>query len=329
MTITVGDVGRHLAFNLGGELPPALPLIDLVNQAGQYLISSHYWKWRQKVEMHLDLRGSITLTSSAALSSTGTSLTDTGNFADYTRAIGDRVELTSGTDGTGALTSDFYEIINATDDVLTLATSASTGTVTAVAGTIDTNTVAFPSDFKRVVPGSAISDSDAIIHGLEFVSLDRLNTLRTNEVDVTSYGNFYGAIVHAGPTGSPNYEPVTPLLAIYPTPSANERDAFTGFYEAGWAEVTDDNDPLTLLDALEGPFFTLCEHWARARVESDEAGMAQRLAEFEQDVSLIAAKRVDGGRQPTYGIMRGGAGSIRRHGQHASVPSRFTVNAPS
>jgi len=322
MTITVGDVGRHLAFNLGGELPPALPLIDLVNQAGQYLISSHYWKWRQKVEMHLDLRGSISITG-ATISSTTLTVANS-ELDDYTRVTGDRIELTAGT----SVTSDFYEIVNHSGDVLTLDSAPGNATADAV-GTIDTNTVAFPSDFKRVVPGSAISDSDAIIHGLEFVSLDRLNTLRTNEVDVTSYGNFYGAIVHAGPTGSPNYEPVTPLLAIYPTPSANERDAFTGFYEAGWAEVTDDNDPLTLLDALEGPFFTLCEHWARARVESDEAGMAQRLAEFEQDVSLIAAKRVDGGRQPTYGIMRGGAGSIRRHGQHASVPSRFTVNAPS
>jgi len=322
MTITVGDVGRHLAFNLGGELPPALPLIDLVNQAGQYLISSHYWKWRQKVEMHLDLRGSISITG-ATISSTTLTVANS-ELDDYTRVTGDRIELTAGT----SVTSDFYEIVNHSGDVLTLDSAPGNATADAV-GTIDTNTVAFPSDFKRVVPGSAISDSDAIIHGLEFVSLDRLNTLRTNEVDVTSYGNFYGAIVHAGPTGSPNYEPVTPLLAIYPTPSANERDAFTGFYEAGWAEVTDDNDPLTLLDALEGPFFTLCEHWARARVESDESGMAQRLAEFEQDVSLIAAKRVDGGRQPTYGIMRGGAGSIRRHGQHASVPSRFTVNAPS
>jgi len=322
MTITVGDVGRHLAFNLGGELPPALPLIDLVNQAGQYLISSHYWKWRQKVEMHLDLRGSISITG-ATISSTTLTVANS-ELDDYTRVTGDRIELTAGT----SVTSDFYEIVNHSGDVLTLDSAPGNATADAV-GTIDTNTVAFPSDFKRVVPGSAISDSDAIIHGLEFVSLDRLNTLRTNEVDVTSYGNFYGAIVHAGPTGSPNYEPVTPLLAIYPTPSANERDAFTGFYEAGWAEVTDDNDPLTLLDALEGPFFTLCEHWARARVESDESGMAQRLAEFEQDVSLIAAKRVDGGRQPTYGIMRGGAGSIRRHGQHASVPTRFTVNGPS
>lgn len=323
MTITVGTVGRHIAFNLGGELPPALPLIDLVNQAGRYLIASHNWKWRQVVEMHLNLRAKVTITAGSL---SGTALTVTNSeLDDYTRVIGDRLEITS---GTGA-TADFYEIIDhPSTDVLTL-DRAPGGSGSDIAATIETNTVAFPSDFKRVVPASAISDSDAIIHGLEFVSLDRLNTLRTNEVDVTSYGNFYGAILHAGPTPSPNFEAVTPILGIYPTPTTNERDAFTGFYEAGWAEVDDDNDPLTLLQELEGPFLTLCEHFARGRVESDEASMAQRLAEFEQDPSFIAAKRIDGGRQPTYGLMRGGAAQFSRHGRHSSVPTRFTVNGPS
>ncbi len=323
MTITVGDVGRHLAFNLGGELPPSLPLIDLVNQAGRYLISSHYWKWRQRVEMHLNLRAVVNITAASISGSTFT--VTLSELDDYDRVIGDQLEITA---GTGA-TADFYEIVDhPSDDVLTL-DRAPGGSGSDLVANIQTGTVAFPSDFKRVVPASSISDSDAIIHGLEFVSLDRLNKLRTNEVDVTSYGNFYGAILHAGPTGTPNFEPVTAILAIYPIPTTNERNAFTGFYEAGWDEVTADNDPLTLHEALEGPFFTLCEHWARGRVESDEIPMAYRLAEFEQDPSFIAAKRVDGGIQPTYGIMRGGAAQMSRSGRHASVPTRFSVNGPS
>jgi len=336
MTLTAGAIQSYLDFNLGGTVPPAVGLLNIVNQAGTYLTNSHPWRWLMARPMHLDLRGKITI-SGASLSADGLTLTQTAAFASYPRVIGDEVELTDGTDGTGALIPGFYEVLAKTDNTLTLRTAASTGTVTAINGLLDTNTVALPDDFKSVVPVSSLSDSDAIINGLIWGTPQYINDLRTNAVGGATFGDYHGCIGRAGPTPAPANEPITWILEISQSPSANERNAFSGFYNAKWTRVVDANEILFLPEEGESCFVTLCEHFAKARMEADNGTLAQRLREFHGDADrripmdpdLEAFKRWDGGVQSTYGIMRGGAAQRGHLGRHASVPVRFSVADPS
>jgi len=337
MTLTAGEIESYLDMNLGGPIPPAVALLNLVNQAGTYLANMHQWNWLRGRPMHLDLRGSVTITG-ASLSSDGLTLTQTGAFASYTRVIGDEVKLDSGTDGTGTLIPGRYEVLAKTDNTLTLRTAASTGTVTAIAGELETNTVGLPSDFKSIVPVNSLDDPNGIISGLVWGTPESINHLRSNAIGgATGLGTTYACLGRAGPTPAPANEPVTWILEITPTPASNETDAFQGMYNSGWLRVSKTSDVLFLPQEGEGCFYTLCEHFAKGRLESDERGLAARLREFQGDANrrlpmdpdLEAFKRWDGGVQGTMGIMRGGAAQRVHLGRHASIPARFSVSDPT
>ena len=342
MTLTAGELESYLDMNLGGSVPPGISLINLVNQAGRYLCNLHPWRWLMSRPMHLDLRAKITITG-ATLDSTGKLLTVTNSELDsYTRVIGDRVELASGTDGTGTLTAGFYEILNYASDVLTLRTAASTdgsggtGTVTAISAEIDTDTVALPSDFKSVLPVRSVADSNTVIHGLNWCTPEYLNALRANAVGGADFGNYWGCISRAGPTPAPANEPVTWILEITPTPDADERDSFQGFYNAKWTQITTADQILFLPNEGESFFTTLVETFAKGRIEADDGSLTRRLRELRgdpdrrisMDPDLEAFMRWDGAVQSHYGIMRGGGAQNTYLGRHASVPPRFSVNNP-
>jgi hypothetical protein len=303
-------------------------LLNIVNDAGSYLCAHHPWSWLRKRQMHLDLRAKVTL-AGASLDATGKLLTVVaGDVANYTRVIGDEVELTAGTAGVGVLIPGFYEILAKTATLLTLRTAASTGTVTAIAGTIETNSIALPSDFKSIVPVNSVDREGGVIPGLIWGTPEQVGRVRSSVAGHDSLDSYHACLGQAGPTPAPANEPLTYIIEIAPTPNTNARDAFQGWYNARWRRVIDANEVLVLPEDMEGIFFTLCEHYAKGRLESDERGLALRLKEWEADPSVIGAKRDDGTRQPTYGIMRGGAIQQVRMGRHQSVPSRFTVNDP-
>ncbi len=321
MTLAAADIESYLDFNIGDGIPSQVGLLNLVNQAGTYLCNMHRWRWLQQRPMHLSLRALVTI-SGATVS--GTTLTVANDELDnYSRVIGDRVKIPTGSSSTPG----FYEILAHSGDALTLR-SAPGDSVGDVGGTIDTNTVALPSDFKGFVPAGSIEDSDAVVRGVTFVTPTYLNQLRSTALEGGTDGRIYACLGFAGPTPAPAAEPRTLILEIAPTPTTNSANALTGFYNAKWQRATDVFQVLFLPEELEGPFITLCEHYARGRLESDEEGLGRRLAAFEADPDLIAAKRWDGGAQASYGLMRGGAAQQVR-GRHLSVWPGFTVNDPA
>lgn len=336
--ITGQMVEQHVGMSLSGPMPASVSLVNLINQAGMYLTNHHPWRWLQRRSLHLDLRAKVDF-SAASLDATGFLLTvDADSIDDYVRVIGDMVELTEGTDGTGTLVPGFYEILaaNASTNLLTLRTCASRlvaggapgGIVTAIVGSIETNSIGLPSDFKSLVRPGGIHATDTPLEGLAWTTPDRIAELRQAIAPGSAIPTYHACLGFAGPTPAPANESMTSIIEIVPTPVENTRNAFQGFYNAKWKKVLTAEELLVLPEELESCFLTLCELYAKGRLEADDGELGERLRAWEKDPDVIGAKRWDGSQQASWGMMRGGAVSLVRPGRFQTVPHRFTVQDP-
>ena len=55
MAITVQQCSRHIEHTLGGDADPLVPVIELVNAAGEFLVSMTGWRWLTEGTATLDL----------------------------------------------------------------------------------------------------------------------------------------------------------------------------------------------------------------------------------------------------------------------------------
>jgi len=318
--LIAGQVGQYMRHTLGGDIPPSLDVTALINQAGEHLMSMRAWKFLERPQADLDLRGKITLTG-ATWTESSLTLTETALFANYTFLNGDQIAITGGTGATEGL----YKVASRTsDNAIVLKSSigsAADGNVDMV-GTMELDSVALPADFAEVIGYNA---TDSLINSLEFVTLGELLKFKTQQIQVTSF-NFYGAIIWpemntAGPTVP------FPILKIWPTPTTNDARGLTIFYRAGWVKITDDSDIVQIPPWVEAFFVQMAQAWARGFMEEDTASLTQRLLELDQSPLYASAIRRDGMLQPNYGPLRGGA--VERMPQGINRFARSTVSGPS
>jgi len=55
VTLTVENCEKHLFHTLGGPLPPGLPVVEVINDTGQWLVASRPWKWLQRASTTMSL----------------------------------------------------------------------------------------------------------------------------------------------------------------------------------------------------------------------------------------------------------------------------------
>jgi hypothetical protein len=332
--LTAGQVEQYMTHTLGSAQIGLSPYA-LINQAGRHLVSMKAWKFLERPEAKVDTRATINLTAAewseagkagpppvGGISALG--LYEASAFDNYTFLDGDQLDITG---GTGATTGQYKVERKLDGDEIVLKSSigSAADTSTDITAKMELDSCALPSDLAEIVGYDA---TESLINSIEFVSLQRLLTLKTQEIQVTRY-NFFAAIVWpemninttTGPTVS------VPILKIWPAPSANEASTFSLFYRAGWVDVDNSNDYIQIPEWMEALFIQLCITWVRGFKEEDEASLSRRLVEIEQSPLYAACIRRDGMIQPDYGPVRGGA--VESMPQSKNHFLRSTVQGPA
>ena len=317
--LTVQDCATHIEHTLGGEMSPGISQMTIINQAGEYLVTIHPWKWLENVEAKLDLRGKILATGMDWDQSERT-LTESGQFANYTFLEGDMIEITAGT----GVPLGWYRIGKKTDDnTIVLGADIKSTDVTddKIKGTIHTSAVALPSDFRELI---AINTTSGLLKGVQLTSYNDL--IQRRAAGFTSNGFHWGTITHAVDEDGDYTGDVTPRLEIWPTPSSNETGALTIFYRKGWSTRSSHSQQLRIPTYLDSFFLQICRAFARGIEEEDEGTLNQRLTEATSGPLFLSAIDRDGSIQPHYGALR--TGSI--HHPFESPFNNFnTISGPS
>lgn len=300
MVLTYARCYEHIDHALHGE--PAIGRKEIVDQAGEYLMTMHPWSWANGQMAYLDLRGSISVTA-GALDATGKILTEASSFDDYTWVAGDQFEATGGT----GVTTGHVEVVSRTSgNVIVLGTSLGTGSPADVTGTLDLPSIALPTDFAGMVPPSNVAPADSVVTGIQLVSLETLLRSRSSNIGV----NHIGAITYA-------QDQRTPILEIHPTPSADDAEKYQMFYRRGWSRGTSDQNEIKIPEWMEGFFVMLVRAYAQGYEEEPEGSLLGRLEQVESSQMLRAMKKRDGSVQVSLGPLRNSA--VRRsHGGFGS-----------
>jgi len=319
--------------SLGGALSTQLDPIGIVNEAGQYLVTMHDWVWLDRPPVSLDFRAEISVTGSVTWHDGQHHLTKAGSglFANYTWLDGDSIVITAGS-GTPYGRFPVIGRVTGSNDAIHIgwpydpAGGPGTTTVTGFAAKVKTDSIVLPVDFGNIVD---IQPTEGLVNSFNMTDASFINQLRTNEVSVGNF-RYWGAI-----TRGKNYDHTGDAapgvgawrLEIYPTPTVTQYNALTMFYRAGWRVVNEDMDLIPIPDYCETLFRTILRAFARGYEEDDVASIHQRLAEIEQSVIFVHAKRRDGDMQPTLGQMAGGA--VRQQEAQIEQYLKSSVLGPS
>lgn len=300
MTLLVKHLLDHMRDTLGGgEFPPNLDQVNVLNQAGEHLYSMHPWRFAQGRSTLLNLRGTITGENAAWTASTKT-LTLSAAFTDYTFVDGDEIEIT---DGSG--TEGFYEIASRTSaNAIVLATSLSASNQTDIDFTLQPYSIDLPDDLRDII---SIQGTDSI-RRITLTTLDEVSRARENTGSNTS--GWYGAVSYAG-------SPPSPILEIGPGSTSNETGALRLFYRSRWLTLRSDSSTIDVPEFMEALLVQIARAFARGYVREDGGSLDARLAEIHAGPIFRSAKNSDGNVQPFYGTLQGGGPEIWRRRQRS------------
>lgn len=316
MPLTNQTLIRHiLQVTNADELSEGLAPLELARLAADWVSSAHAWNFLRR-PLLLDLRASISLTGATWTSATKL-LTKVGAFADYTYVAGDVFEPTG---GTGARLKTVPVATRVSDDAITLDEDIqATNGATDIAGRLPNNTIALPTDFLAFPGVRPLWSENSLIGGLHFTSHEALTQRRSSNVEVESSWYFYAAITEMMNQGT---EATETVLDLYPPSSVEVLDAFRGHYRARIVIDTEDEDAVvpvpTNKPAIELLLIKACRAFALGFEEGEEAdqpGLDVLLEQLQRSTIWHAARKQDGGQQPTVGPMRGGVGGSRRAGR--------------
>lgn len=305
MALLVSTLLEHIAHTIRGEGEGGLNApnygLAIINEAGQYLANMHDWRWLQRPATELSLRGPLSAITSATFTASSKNLAKTGAFANYTFLTGDQVKVTGGT----AVTAKKYEIASKTDDdniVLVADITTDASNPTDVTATMDFDAAALPDNIKKI---NGYDATESLVNSLEMTTVDHLNSLRTNQIEVSSW-NFWGAIVYGRPQGASLGRPV-PRLELWPEIPGDDPNGLTIFWSERWTNVDADADQVPIPEFCDTAFIQLVRSFARGYDDEDEATLGQRLTEWRLADYTVMAMQADGEIQPDWGWQRGGA----------------------
>lgn len=313
MVLFVKHLLDHMRDTLGGgEFPPNLDQINVLNQAGEHLHSMHPWRWAQGRSTLLNLRGTITGTSASWTAASNT-LTLASAFTDYTFVDGDEIQITAGSG-----TEGFYEVASRTSaNAIVLSSSISGSNQTDISFTLQPYSIDLPDDLREII---AIQGTDSVDRHITLTSLGEV--LRVREATGPQNIHWYGAVSYVG-------SPPAPILEIAPGSGSNVTGAFRLFYRSRWLTLRADSTSVDVPEFMEALTLQLVRAFARGYVREDAGSLDARLAEIHAGPIFQAAKRSDGNVQPILGKLRGGGPMIWRRG-HANdfYETISRINAP-
>lgn len=271
----------------------------IVNQAGRHLVSMHAWRWLERPDYLLDELAPISITGATWTEATKT-ITKTAGFTNYTYRGGDRWNNTA---GTGATTGAYRIASKVSANAITLEQSigAAADGQTNIAGNIVFPYIQLPADFRELI---AVTPTTGLVQSATLTTLAQILDYRTHAVPVSNFVR-YLALAYQ-PVGGTGGAP-TPRLEVYPTPTVALAGALTLYYRAGWTDISDDSDLISVPNWMELFFLQVLEAVARGFDEQDELPMSARLDLLRAGSMFLAAVRDDADLAPDIGPILGGA----------------------
>ena len=328
MVLTVQHCLGHIEHALLGRAAEELYGRGLINEAGESMVAYHPWKWLDRGDTQLTLRGktAVPLTSTYT-HGTFTIASPTGTFTNYSFVAGDRLTITDAGSLTGVNRNERYSIASTDNDTDLVLTSPGFGAaqagITDWAGEIRVPYALLPTDFMELI---AYDATNSLINSLELTSFQHLLELRTNQLEIAAW-NFYGALSwYEDETDS---DRVKPRLELWPDPPSGTSETLSIFYKTSWPRIDMSDEEVKIPQWMEPCFID----WLRAYVRGyeddadDQKTKSVRLAEVVQGPVWMGAVERDGRLQPDYGPMRGGAVQSMPFGYNRFL--RTTVAGPS
>lgn len=312
MTLTTGYVQGLLRHELGGGEPSIeVDMVRLLNEAGHHLYSMHPWRWAVGRSALLDFRGALSGTTATWTAASNT-LTDTGDFTDYTFLAGDEITILS---GTGATTGVYKVASRTSANAIVLDGSLAAGNLATgdIAWQIFPQTITLPTDLRDIV--HIASSSETALYQLTLTTLQDVLERRGMSSQVLTPSLYYGAVVFSG-------EPPRPLLEIWPSPGANATGALRIFYRSRWTDIQADSgtsSAIQIPDFVNDLYIFIVRAFASGYERSGVASIHARLAEIHASPIFQAAKRSDGMIQPFHGKLKNGGARIWRR-PHVDFP---------
>lgn len=302
------DLFEFIRHHLHGEPGTPIQPMDMVNYAGQLLVSGHDWYWLNGQEITLVLRSRITMEDASWTEATLT-LTSTGSFASYNFLEGDTIEITDGPSGVILKTLRVASRVD--DDNITLAETISTSGD--LAGGIQcemlNSLVEFPGDFDNLQRITGYAAKNSLVNTMSLTTQNTLLELKTVTPGVSTL-NFWGLVVWID---DPNGGPLLPRLSFWPDGgSTPDEEKFVVFLRGGWTKITTDTDCISLPEWLEPLYLEVLKVVASGYEEEQEEPMYVRFEQLRRSLMWRDAMLRDGTSQIDRGVMMGGATEATR-----------------
>lgn len=297
--ITLKDLQRIAKHQLGAEPGSPTEVAELVNFAGQHLMSSRQWQWAEGRSIDLRPRAATVLDGATWTEATRT-LTLTGAFVDYSWLSADTIDVTETANGVIGR----YEVESRTsDDAIVLRTSigAAADGDSDIVATLANDQVALAPDFdvRQIV---AYAVSNGLIGTLDFISPQTMLDIRSSNPATTTVG-FWALVRHV--RDAVNGGQPLPRIELAPHSSGSDQRLVL-YYRSGWKAPATDDEVISIPDWLNLLFIEMFKAVLKGEEEPELGTIDERLAALRTGVLWFDAVARDAAMQTDYGRSVGG-----------------------
>lgn len=357
MTITAREALDHVRHALSTDKMPSVGGLRILNDAGEYLVSMHPWRWLEGGQATLsltsgmnhlwlpeNLREIVALVATDAINA-GIHLvslqqvaekrgTTVSSSLEYWAALSwvPRSTKTQFTvrvlSDTGTAATD-YLTINDGSTEYKLSARNTTGNIGGdewswVGGAVATQAQRIVDLINSVGEFTFTAKLDPDFSDRVLIEAEFNGPQDADYISCTATGGNLSVLKttpgRAG--GAPS-----PRLEIWPTPNESREDVFLAHYRAGWDQVRSDNDVITIPTWLESLYLAVVRAVALGYERDGEADVNTRLFPLRQGALFRAARERDGMTQPYYGRMENGAAEYQ-HGVNSMMWNYNSVGGP-
>lgn len=341
MVLTVDEATRHIMDTLATDQLPNVGAFRILNDAGEYLCTTHDWAWLlgRRTLLHFEKdQGHVWLPMDfrdlVAYDASG--FTNTFILGTLQEIVDIRTKAISGTNWpyrgviVYAPRAEFP-----TGTLVFTGTPADAGTLKIDDGVNVAVTFEFDTSADGVTSGNIEVDNSA--SGITAATTANLTQAQIEDqftkgnldinavVDTTATGTVnlknrrVGTVGNISITDSATNVTVTGMsggldtgrpqarIDLSTDPSADLEDALTIYYRAGWTHLNEDDDLVAIPEWLETLYLQLVRAHARGYHREDMGTVTERVAAVSAGPHMLAAIDRDNSMQPDFGLQRGGA----------------------
>lgn len=342
MALTAREALDHVRHALSADKMPSIGGLRILNDAGEYLVNMHPWRWLEGEQVSLSLlpdqpfiwlpenvhsinalvsadtiNANVTLTTAQELARRRASTINTSFH--YWAAL---VYAQRGTKK--RLNYEFTDGYNGAPQTVVI--SDSSRVVTFHFNSIATPGSSPDTENDKYGLGDAASAKNTAIKLVKAIN-DADLMCRAEYAPYLGEGGLFIESRYAGRDDSDNWDvtedvanlqedvhitgtqsgPPMPRLDLWPTPATHEQNAFVAYYRRGWTPLRNDDDAVSVPTWCEALYLALVRNVALGYERDAEGDVATRLGNVRNSGLFGDARRRDSYVQQDFGPMQNGA----------------------